>query len=184
MSEAVRRKMTADEFIAWAMERPEGEHYELTVGQVVAMAPETVGHNLLKTAITRKLAEAIEGAGNGCTVLADGISLRVDESTIYEPDVMVRCGSPLAMEAVEINDPLIVVEVLSRSTRGVDRGRKLRDYFRLESLRHYLMADYETKVVTHHRRGPNGAITMTIIGNGEIRLDPPGITIRDLFAGF
>ena len=31
--------MTVDEFIAWALERPETEHYELSHGEVVAMAP-------------------------------------------------------------------------------------------------------------------------------------------------
>ncbi len=42
MSDAVRR-MNADEFIEWAMTRPEGEHYELCGGEVVGMAPERSG---------------------------------------------------------------------------------------------------------------------------------------------
>jgi hypothetical protein len=31
------KRMTADEFIFWAMQRPEGERYELVGGEVVAM---------------------------------------------------------------------------------------------------------------------------------------------------
>jgi Uma2 family endonuclease len=40
MSATAPARMTADEFIAWAMEQPEGEHYELVAGEVVSMAPE------------------------------------------------------------------------------------------------------------------------------------------------
>ncbi len=182
VSEPVRRPMTADDFIAWAMERPEGENYELSGGEAVAMAPERVGHNLLKFRIARKLAEAIEASRLDCLVLTDGVSLRTNGSTVYEPDAMVRCGPRLDPQALEISDPLLVLEVISRSTRGVDRGRKLRDYFRLYSLQHHLIADYVTGSVLHHQRKADGQIVMTIIGNGEVQLDPPGITIRYLFS--
>jgi Uma2 family endonuclease len=40
--------MTADEFIAWAMQQPEGQHYELVAGEVVAMAPERAAHGRMK----------------------------------------------------------------------------------------------------------------------------------------
>jgi hypothetical protein len=38
-------QMTTDEFLAWAMARPEGERYELVAGEVVAMSPERAGHH-------------------------------------------------------------------------------------------------------------------------------------------
>jgi hypothetical protein len=40
--------MTSDEFIAWAMEQPETEHYELIDGEVVAMVPERSAHALTR----------------------------------------------------------------------------------------------------------------------------------------
>jgi Uma2 family endonuclease len=46
MSDPVRKKMSADEFIAWALTRPEGEHYELVNGEVVVMPPERSAHGL------------------------------------------------------------------------------------------------------------------------------------------
>ena len=48
MSEPVPTSMTSDEFIAWAMEQPEGKRYELFAGKVVAMAPERSAHALAK----------------------------------------------------------------------------------------------------------------------------------------
>lgn len=44
MSAAAPARMTADEFIAWAMEQSEGQHYELVAGEVVSMAPERAVH--------------------------------------------------------------------------------------------------------------------------------------------
>jgi Uma2 family endonuclease len=47
--------MTFDQFIAWAMEQPETEHYELYRGEVVAMAPEREVHGYTKSMIGRRL---------------------------------------------------------------------------------------------------------------------------------
>ncbi len=174
-------RMTSDEFIAWAMERPEGEHYELVAGEVVAMAPERSAHALGKGRIYRRLAEAVEAAGLPCTVYPDGMAVEVDAGLVYEPDVMVRCGEPLPPDAVKVTDPLIIVEVRSPSTGGRDSGAKLEDYFRLPSLRHYLIVKIENRTVIHHVRDGDGAIRTHIVRDGSLTLDPPGIVLRDFF---
>lgn len=181
MSQAVPRRMTADEFIAWAMERPEGERYELNAGEIVGMAPERVAHARAKGAIYRRLAEAVEAAGLPCEVYPDGMSVAVDADTVYEPDVMLRCGPPLDNDVVRVTDPVVLVEVLSPSTRGVDVGEKLAGYFRLASVRHYLIVRPGGKVVIHHTRDAAGEITTRLVHEAPIRLDPPGILI-DPFA--
>jgi Uma2 family endonuclease len=63
--------MTSDEFIAWAMEQPETEHYELIDGEVVAREPERSGHSLTKFHIARRLAEAVEAGNLPCRVYPD-----------------------------------------------------------------------------------------------------------------
>ncbi len=90
MTEPARAQMTADEFLTWAMTRPEGEHYELVAGEVVAMAPERAAHGRVKGRIFRKLSEAIERTGLPCEVYVDGMSVEVDANTLYQP---VRSGS-------------------------------------------------------------------------------------------
>jgi Uma2 family endonuclease len=173
--------MTADEFIAWAMARPETEHYELIDGEVIAMAPERIGHARVKFRIVRHLAEALEAARLPCEVLIDRVSLRADPNTVYEPDVMVRCGDPLDPDLVEISDPIIVVEVVSRSSRGADKGAKLDAYFRLPSVQHYVMVNADRRVAVHHRRSGVDAVTTQIIRAGPIELDPPGVVIEAPF---
>jgi Uma2 family endonuclease len=186
MTVPARARMTSDEFIAWAMEQPEGERYELVQGRVVGMAPERAAHARAKGRIFRALGDAIRAAGLPCEAFPDGMSVEVDAETIYEPDALVRCGEPLPDEAVKLDDPLVVVEVLSPSTQAVDAGAKLEDYFRLPSLRHYLLVKTGNRSVVHHRRGEAGRIETRILrGEGRLELDPPGLVldIRTFFPG-
>ncbi|MFO1208904.1 MAG: Uma2 family endonuclease [Amaricoccus sp.] len=184
MEQPRQTEFTADEFIAWAMDQPSGR-YELDDGQVVAMAPERVRHNLVKFNAAVALRTAVAGEGLPCRVFTDGMAVQVDERTVYEPDAMLRCGPPLPGDAVKVLDPLVVVEVLSPSTRAIDSGRKLVGYFSLPSVRHYLIVDVGQRAVIHHRRGDDGEIGVRILRDGALALDPPGlaIEIRDLFEG-
>ncbi|MGA8198289.1 MAG: Uma2 family endonuclease [Acetobacteraceae bacterium] len=102
-------------------------------------------------------------------------------NTVYEPDALVRCGTPLPADAIKPDDPVIIVEALSPSTRARDTGAKLEDYFRLPSLRHYLIVKTENRSVIHHARGADGIILARIVREGPIVLEPPGITLTDCF---
>ena len=94
---------------------------------------------------------------------------------------LVRCGSPLDDNAVEVPDPLIVVEVVSPSSAKRDSGSKLEGYFRIPSVRHYLIVTTRNLAVIHHQRDDAGGITTRIIREGSIGLDPPGIELTGLF---
>jgi Uma2 family endonuclease len=184
-------RMTADEFIVWALDQPSGR-YELAAGEVIAMAPERAGPALVKLEAARALQDAVAAAGLPCQVFPDGMAVRIDEATVYEPDASVRCGPGLPEDAVVFSDPLVVVEVLSPSSRAQDTGAKLEAYFRLPSVRHYLIVNTATRTVIHHAihhaRGAAGAIATRVHrsdqAGSELRLDPPGIALRpaDFFA--
>ncbi len=75
MSDPAPRRMTPDEFIAWAMEQPEGEHYELFNGEIVTMAPERSMHALTKFQVASRIAEAVEAAGLPCDVYPDAMTV-------------------------------------------------------------------------------------------------------------
>jgi Uma2 family endonuclease len=181
MSVTKPARMTADEFITWAMQQPEGQRYELVAGEVVGMAPERAAHARVKHRICEDLSQAIRAAELSCEAFPDGMSVRVDADTVYEPDALVRCGPRLDDDAVEVADPLIVVEVVSPSSASRDSSSKLEGYFRVPSIRHYLIVTIRNRAVIHHQRGDAGAITTRIIRDGAIRLDPPGIELTGLF---
>ena len=144
---------------------------------LTAMAPERFAHAEAKFAITAKLKNAIREAGVPCQAAIDGIGIAVDENTSYIPDVLVNCGAPIADDAQFAPNAIIVVEVLSSSTRGRDLGEKLIDYFRVPSIQHYLVVDAKRRLFLHHKRGDAGTIITAIVKEGGLRLDPPGIEI-------
>ncbi|MFO1210006.1 MAG: Uma2 family endonuclease [Amaricoccus sp.] len=184
MEHSRRTAFTADEFIAWAMEQP-GGRYELHGGFVVTMASERVNHLIAKRNVLIALHRAIGVRGLACQAFPDGMSVPINEGTVYEPDALVRCGPPLAGDAVKTDDPVIVVEVVSPSSRGTDRGAKLAGYFTLPSVRHYLIVDTDARTVVHHRRDADGRIEAQVFRAGDIALDPPGLVVGfgDLFDG-
>jgi Uma2 family endonuclease len=175
MSAVPQRRMNVDEFLAWAEAQP-GRH-ELFRGSVYAMTPERAVHAEVKFAVQTALAEAIRGRKIPCRVLPDGMTVRIDDSTAHEPDALVYCGPRLAPSAIEVPNPVIVVEVLSPSTRHIDAQIKLAGYFRLPSVMHYLVIDPDKPLVLHHARNADGTILTRIVSDGVIGLDPPGIKI-------
>jgi Uma2 family endonuclease len=169
--------MNVEAFIAWALAQPEGQHYELQDGRVVAMAPERAGHARLKAEVWAALRAGIRAKGLRCEAFPDGMTVRIDERTAFEPDALVRCGDPLANDTVVVPDPVLVVEVRSPSTGARDAGAKLADYFRLPSIVHYLIVRTDRPAVIHHRRATAGSIETTILGGGTLVLDPPGLDL-------
>lgn len=173
--------MNVDEFLAWAAHQP--GRYELFNGVVYAMTPERVVHAETKFAVAKARDAAVEQAGLTCWVLPDGMTVRVDDDTVYAPDALVYCGEQLAEDVVEVAQPVVTVDVLSPSTRHVDAAAKLAGYFNLPSVRHYLIIDPDKRIVIHHARGQGDEIITRIVRDRSINLDPPGlrVNLRGLF---
>jgi Uma2 family endonuclease len=168
--------MTVDEFLVWASERP-GRH-ELINGEVVSQSAERAAHWKVKLAVHVALLNAVRAGGLTCHVVPDGATVRIDDATAYEPDALVYCGEEAAPSALTVDNPVIIVEVLSPSTGRMDRERKQGDYFRLPSIAHYLIVDSDEPLVIHHRRQEGGDILTRIIRDGTILLDPPGLEVN------
>jgi len=169
-------RMTADAFIEWAVRT--GFRGELVAGEAVAMSPERYEHGRIKGAAFIALRAAIRRAGLPCQAIVDSVAVRVDAGTIYQPDVLLRCGPRLPGDTVVVPDPVILVEVLSPSTAGTDAGAKLEDYFRIPSVMHYLMLRPARGTVIHHARDIADGISTRILRHGSLTLDPPGLTVE------
>jgi Uma2 family endonuclease len=181
MNALAQQKMTVDEFLAWAEGRD--GRWELLNGVPVAMSPERVAHVETKFAAASAIAASIKKAGIPCRMLLDGVAIRLDGRSAYQPDIMVYCGQRLPPNAMEAPNPVVVVEVLSPSTRAVDLGLKVRRYFELPSIQHYLILGPDDRSVIHHARGEGDLLLTRIVSEGELRLDPPGFRVdaRALF---
>ncbi len=166
---------TREEFRQWCAAQS-GGRYERVGGYIVAMAPERLGHVRVKYRITKALERAILTAGVRCEAVADGMTVETGDND-YEPDALVNCGPPMGDDAISATNPVVIVEVLSPSTAGADTGGKLAGYFEVPSVAHYLIVHPTKRTVIHHRRDQSGSIVTRIMASGEIRLDPPGLSL-------
>ena len=104
------------------------------------------------------------------------MTVRVDDSD-FEPDAQMRCGPQLPGDSTHVSDPLVLIEVLSPDSGTRDRATKLRAYFRLPSVQHYLIVWPDEQRIVRHSRMAKGDVATQIFVSGEIRLDPPGIAM-------
>lgn len=167
--------MTVAEFLDWTAGQE--DKYELLRGDLYAMAPATIQHARAKAACWAALAAALKRAEVPCEAFIDGPGIAIGNHSCYVPDVSVHCGERAPGEVRLVPAPVIVVEVLSPSTERLDKLGKLPDYFGIASIQHYVIVDTDRRLVMHHWRGQAGLITTAICREGEMRLDPPGVTL-------
>ncbi len=169
--------MTVDEFLPWA-EAQERGRYELHDGEVIVMSPERAGHWKTKAAVFIALRGAIKSAGLGCHAVPDGATVRISSRTAFEPDALVYCGEEVPNDSLEVPNPVIVVEVLSPGTQMTDMRDKLRGYFTVPSVQHYLIVDFDKQMVIHHARGAGDALQTRLLSEAQLVLDPPGLSLK------
>ncbi len=176
MASAPLKRMTVDEFLVWAETQPE-RRFELVHGQPIAMSPERARHAEAKAEIYVALRNAIHRAALPCHVLPDGMTVRIDDETAFEPDALIYCGPRVDGDEVEVPNPIIVVEVLSPATAKYDTGAKLAGYFQVPSVQHYLIVDPASRLIVHHARQDDTTIITRVVTDGTIDLTPPGLAL-------
>ena len=124
-------------------------------GFLVAMAGSTRNHSLISSHLVRALGNRI---GQGCEVHGSDLKVFIEplDKSLY-PDVTVICGPPaygLDRKDLIVN-PSLIVEVLSGSTEGYDRGEKFSFYRQLPSLQEYVLVSQQRPLVEVFRRAEN-----------------------------
>ena len=143
-------RWTVEEFLDW--EREQEERYEYVDGVIRMMVGGTLDHNTIALNIATRL-RALLGGGP-CRVFMEAVKVASDAANMY-PDVVVTCA-PGSGRSDVVPEPAVVVEVLSRSTQGFDRGPKLDAYQQIPSLRQYvLVAQEEIRVSIFEREAAN-----------------------------
>ena len=175
MSAAALKRLDIPAFLAFAEGR--GGGWELHDGQAVARTPERILHTTTKTRVVIALDRALEYAGKRCVALTDGATVRIADDRAFVPDALAICPPP-PPDAILIDNPVIVVEVLSPSSVAIDHGIKVQGYFSLPSLAHYLILDADRRVVIHHGRDGGDRIVTRFVTEGSLTLEPPGIALR------
>ena len=128
------------------------ERHEYVNGTVFAMVGGTARHNQITSAIFSALRTHLKN--KPCTVFMSDMKVQVDR-VFYYPDVMVVC-SPVDPESLFQTEPVLLVEVLSKSTEAKDRLEKLVAYQSLSSVKEYMLVSQDKVSVDIYRRGDDG----------------------------
>jgi len=139
MAEPSLRLMTPDEFYVWQLDQD--ERYELVEGVPVPLRAMTGASNVHDVIVVNCILELGNRLrGKPCRVATTDTALRTSIRNARRPDVTVECAPPDG-KSYEARKPAVVVEVLSPSSRKIDRFTKLDEYRRHPSLRHILLVD-------------------------------------------
>ena len=150
-STAAQTYLTPKEYLAF--ERKATTKHEYLNGQIVAMSGASFAHNFITVNIATSLnVQLMEGE---CRVATSDMRVKVTEiDSYFYPDVVVVCGEPRAEDDTfdTLLNPVLIVEVLSPSTEGYDRGEKFDHYQQIVSLKDYILISQDEVRVEHYCR--------------------------------
>lgn len=156
-------------------ERAALDRHEYLDGMIYAMAGESLAHGDICMNLAGLLHTALRGTS--CRALSKDTKVRsgpalVDTRTgLYSyPDLVVVCGAPRFLDQQEdvLENPRVLIEVLSPTTAAFDRGAKW-DRYRtwLPSLQEYVLVAQDRPHVEHwHRVGPHAWQVIEVQGLG------------------
>ncbi len=164
--------MSLDDFEELLADKPHDEKWELIGGRVVKMMTGARWeHHFIVQNINFALSRHLRGAGSSCRVFTEPFRLKEDAlNSSLLPDVIVRCG-PMTPGATSLDDPTILVEVLSDGSVGRDRVEKWRIYQKLPSLQHYLLVERDKPVIEIFDRAGEAWFTQRLIEGLDASLD-------------
>ncbi len=137
MKMVLREPMSLQAFLAW--ERRQEFRYEFDGLRPIAMTGGTAAH----ARIQRNLAFALHSRlrGTPCEFLGNDIKVLTATTSRY-PDGLVTCNQP-ANKGTSVAEPVVIFEVISRSTASTDHITKNREYASLPSVQRYVMLEQE-----------------------------------------
>lgn len=167
-------RISPEEYLA--QERQAETKSEYLNGEVFAMTGASRRHNL----IVSNLVVALHGQtrARGCEVYANDMRVWIPEADCYlYPDVVVACGEP-RFEDSEFDtllNPVLLVEVLSRTTQRYDRWDKFAAYRTLPSLGEYLLIAQDQPHVEQFLRQEDGRWLLVETGDPEATIELPSV---------
>jgi Uma2 family endonuclease len=131
--------------------------HEYRRGEIIEMTGGTPTHNEIIGALTVILRVSLKG--KPLQVFVTDQRLFIPDRQVYTyPDVMV-VPRPIALQEGRkdtVTEPILIVEVLSNSTKNYDRGEKFADYRSIPTFQEYLLIDQTKPHVEHYlKQGAN-----------------------------
>jgi Uma2 family endonuclease len=168
MAVALRREKfyTPDEYLALE-ERADykSEYYQ---GVIYAIAGGSLNHNRIVGGIYALLHTGLRSTP--CEAFNSDMRLLVKANGLYTyPDAMVVCGRPelAAGRTDTLTNPVVIVEVLSKTTADYDRGGKFELYRALPSLMDYVMIHQDRVHIEYQHKQSDGRWVLTELTHAD-----------------
>jgi Uma2 family endonuclease len=154
MASQPKPRYTPEEYLA--IEREAEFKNEYLDGEIIAMVGASEPHNLIVVNLVTELANQLKR--RPCKIYASDMRVDLRERYLFAyPDVVVVCGDASFRigEMDNLLNPTLIIEVLSKSTEGYDRGMKFIKYRRIESLQEYLLVAQDEPRIEQYIRQPS-----------------------------
>jgi Uma2 family endonuclease len=183
MPQVAERLYTEEEYLRLEDERVD-ERYEYIDGVLRVMAGDTKTHNLLVQNLVIKL--ALLARAKAYKFYTENVRVKLpvgSEKRYYYPDVVLTC-KPDDGDNRTVENPCLVVEVLSKSTGPIDKGEKLDTYQRIASIKQYVIVDQaQRKVEVYTRQGDKWIYQTLESGQFDISCLETFMTLDEVYAG-
>jgi len=152
--------------------------HEYINGSVYAMAGVSRNHNRISNNIIRELGNDLKQKHTPCEVFSADMKIKISEenTSFFYPDVLITCASDDNESEYYVNSSVIIVEVLSKSTRKYDLTTKKLYYFNLATLEEYVVIEQDICEVEVFRKSDDWRSTSYFLGD-EITFDSIQTTI-------
>jgi len=178
--------LTVEEYIKQELESDSKCEYH--DGKIYSLAGGTVNHGKISGNVYIELRNLLKAKKSKCLPFNSDVKLFIDATNSYVyPDSMVVCGEKESDENEHsVSSPILIVEVLSNSTSGYDRGDKFYKYRQIPTFKEYVLIEQDKYVVdVHYKKGKSDLWRITRYNglNTKVRLQSLDleISMEDLY---
>ncbi len=124
--------------------------HEFVDGQIYAMAGASPNHGRISSNINRVLGNHL--MDSTCEPFTSDMKVKTSTKNYRYPDVLVVCDDNFIKDGYVTETPIIIVEVLSKSTRKIDERDKLLEYINIPTMKEYVIVEQYCADITVYRK--------------------------------
>jgi Uma2 family endonuclease len=177
---------TVEEYLEF--EKSRAEKHEYYKGEIFLMSGAGARHNLIFSNLFIQLGNKLKGTP--CKPYGSDMRIHVVQNTLFTyPDISVICGDIVTSPRDEDTaiEPVVLVEILSPSTRNYDKGDKFKLYRDIPTLKEYILIDSDAITIEIYRINERNHWELEEYKSLEHRLMIPSldisISLADIYEG-
>ncbi len=171
-----KRKYTIAEYLE--LENASEVKHEYYQGEIFAMAGAKLPHIIINKNLMILSGNKLKG--NKCQPYGNDTRIWIKKNTLFTyPDLTIICGKPESRNDDDFNflNPVVIFELLSKSTESYDRGSKFDLYKEIPTLKEYILVDSESITIEAWFLNENGDWALRQYNNLGQSLELPSLGI-------